>query len=289
MKTFLKALAILSAALGLSSLARAALPTVQSVFATSIQLGESTTLSASVADVDGDLNYVWFYASGPGIEETLDLGDIGTPGYSGVYTRTWQPSQAGVYTLHVLVVDMMGGSSYAQRPFEVFAGKLVIAPTTVASAVNRIHEFPGEIVTTENTSTANTIVQSGGNFILWSGGRVVLKPGFQAQAGSFFWAAVDHDMNGYSDIEEATDTDGDGMFDAWEVDHGLNPLVNDANGDRDGDGTSNFQEFLTGRNPNDRSDGATLPINVQLIVKTASGGYLGINTSTWQISSAPNP
>src|SRR5690606_39207150 len=30
------------------------------------------------------------------------------------------------------------------------------------------------------------------------------------------------------------DADGDGMDDAWEMEHGLNPAVNDANGDPDG-------------------------------------------------------
>jgi hypothetical protein len=36
------------------------------------------------------------------------------------------------------------------------------------------------------------------------------------------------------------DTDGDGMPDAYEIANGLNPLVPDANGDRDGDGASNI-------------------------------------------------
>ncbi len=46
------------------------------------------------------------------------------------------------------------------------------------------------------------------------------------------------------------DTDNDGMPDAWETSNGLNPAVNDAAGDLDGDGTSNLNEYLTGRKPN---------------------------------------
>lgn len=39
------------------------------------------------------------------------------------------------------------------------------------------------------------------------------------------------------------DTDGDGMEDAWEIANSLNPLVNDANEDKDLDGVTNLQEY----------------------------------------------
>jgi len=66
---------------------------------------------------------------------------------------------------------------------------------------------------------------------------------------------ADSDGDGLSDYDELfvygtdplkTDTDGDGMPDKWEVDHGLNPLVNDANEDKDFDGVSNLQEYQYG-------------------------------------------
>ena len=40
------------------------------------------------------------------------------------------------------------------------------------------------------------------------------------------------------------DTDGDGMPDAWELSHGLNPTAPDNNGDRDGNGYTNLEEYL---------------------------------------------
>jgi hypothetical protein len=41
-----------------------------------------------------------------------------------------------------------------------------------------------------------------------------------------------------------TDTDGDGMPDAWETAYGTNPNVADNNGDLDGDGYTNLEEYI---------------------------------------------
>jgi hypothetical protein len=40
------------------------------------------------------------------------------------------------------------------------------------------------------------------------------------------------------------DTDGDGMPDTWEIEHGLNPFVPDNDGDFDNDGFNNLEEYL---------------------------------------------
>lgn len=47
------------------------------------------------------------------------------------------------------------------------------------------------------------------------------------------------------------DVDEDGMPNAWEVTYGLDPLTNDASGDRDGDGYSNLREYKAGTDPTD--------------------------------------
>ena len=78
------------------------------------------------------------------------------------------------------------------------------------------------------------------------------------------WNNNDTDLDGLLDGEEIfqyltnpfrNDTDGDLMPDGWEVDYGLNPLVNDALVDSDQDGVSNLDEFNNDIDPtNEDSD-----------------------------------
>jgi hypothetical protein len=64
------------------------------------------------------------------------------------------------------------------------------------------------------------------------------------------------------------DTDGDGIPDAWEIRHGLNPGINDANLDPDHDGMTNLREFLSGTDPQDA--------NSALRLRTALAGGPGL-------------
>lgn len=61
-------------------------------------------------------------------------------------------------------------------------------------------------------------------------------------------------------IADTTDSDGDGMSNNFEITYALNPGVDDAGGDVDGDGLSNLDEFIEGTSPRDTdSDGDGLP------------------------------
>ena len=71
---------------------------------------------------------------------------------------------------------------------------------------------------------------------------------------------IDTDNDGLSDYEEIythntnpidIDSDNDGMEDSWEVTNGLDPLVDDAQEDRDNDGYTNKIEFTLAFDPND--------------------------------------
>ncbi|RKX26567.1 MAG: hypothetical protein DRP46_10725, partial [Candidatus Zixiibacteriota bacterium] len=50
------------------------------------------------------------------------------------------------------------------------------------------------------------------------------------------------------------DTDGDGMPDGWEEEYSLDPTADDALADTDGDGFSNFREYVSNSSPGDNSD-----------------------------------
>jgi uncharacterized protein (DUF1800 family) len=65
-------------------------------------------------------------------------------------------------------------------------------------------------------------------------------------------------IHGFQIIDSGTDTDQDGIPDALEIEHGLNPVYADAEADSDGDGLGNAEELALGtdlRNPDTDGDG----------------------------------
>jgi hypothetical protein len=79
-----------------------------------------------------------------------------------------------------------------------------------------------------------------------------------------------------------SDTDGDGMTDAWEDANGLNKLVSDAALDPDADGFNNLQEFTAGTNP----QSAASRLKIDSIVPVAGGAqitFLAASNKTYSI------
>jgi hypothetical protein len=69
------------------------------------------------------------------------------------------------------------------------------------------------------------------------------------------------------------DSDNDGMLDSWEQQYGLIVGVNDSQGDLDGDGFKNLDEFLAGTIPNDPNS------NLRLRVSIGTGALLQFNAA----------
>jgi len=87
--------------------------------------------------------------------------------------------------------------------------------------------------------------------------------------------ADESDVGGQPAMTQVTrpagfDTDGDGMPDAWETAHGLDPnSASDGSGDRDGDGYTNVEEYLNAQADLACPGGAAQPVNA------ADGGAPG--------------
>ncbi|MBP5515308.1 MAG: fibronectin type III domain-containing protein [Bacteroidaceae bacterium] len=75
--------------------------------------------------------------------------------------------------------------------------------------------------------------------------RIITHLTSLGKKGSFI--ANEDDVGGIGNVADGariTDKDRDGMADEWESDHGLNPLVNDANGYTLGNGYTNIENYV---------------------------------------------
>jgi hypothetical protein len=97
--------------------------------------------------------------------------------------------------------------------FMVFTVTRVHAQTSVTvpatTYVSGQTQTVNATISIQTQPNAAVIVSSGAKITFSAGSSVVLQPGFHALPGAQFQASVD--------------SDGDGIPDAWELSHGLNP------------------------------------------------------------------
>lgn len=78
----------------------------------------------------------------------------------------------------------------------------------------------------------------------------ILADGKPGERGEFAWNIPANTSGGVTfPGGGTTDGDNDGLPDAWERQFGFDPAVNEARLDKDGDGATNWEEYIAGTNP----------------------------------------
>lgn len=124
----------------------------------------------------------------------------------------------------------------------------------------------------------------------------LLKPQ-PAQAGGYLVVVSTTSGSVTSDVATLTvvlgDQDNDGMPDAWELSHGFNPCsAADRDADADGDGRSNWEEYVSGTDPHSassvlevtivRSNGVHLRFSAQANVAYTVQYRTNVASGTWE-------
>jgi uncharacterized repeat protein (TIGR01451 family) len=199
---------------------------------------------------------------------------------------------SGVMTKAEITVVTVGNSSFTKtingRVFHSAHGFVTIAtnPSVPLTFASPTQPFPqsGEL-TLSGANGVSILVQAiSANAVRLSLDLDPALAGFE-RVVTLAWTDLTRPAG--SDLR---DTDKDGMHDSWEVAYGLNPAVNDALDDKDGDTAANIIEYLNGTKPN---DGTSIPPIVSLsIAVNAPNAVTAGATVTYTISvanSSQNP
>lgn len=198
------------------------------------------TISATASDTDGTISKVEFYAGGTRLGE-----DTTAP-----YAYTWSGVPAGDYALSARVTDDQGASTVSPS-----VTAQVLGPIRVDfSGLPLVGAAPLTVQFTDQSTPAPMgwvwTFGDGANSTLSSPAHAYQRPGrydvhltVQHPSGSFSSL-----KSGY--IHVIKDQNGDGVDDDWvKAYFGTNPF--NPNGDADGDGHSNADEFNLGTDPVD--------------------------------------
>lgn len=211
---------------------------------------ESGSWSVTAVDVVGDpVTVAWDWGDGSAIESGL-----------GLTSRSHAYADDGTFTASVTATDTFGQSTSLE--FE----------TVVANLDPSITSSPSEVAeegTPYTATLAATDVAADQPDLIWIAQSAPASATFNAGTATFTWlpslsealggsvtfAALVSDGDGGTDelswsvVTAFEDDDGDGMADSWEIEHGLDPTLDDSLGDPDADGVSNGEEWLAGTDP----------------------------------------
>ena len=239
-------------------------------------VNDPPTLIGFVDNITVDATVPYNYVMSPGDEETPgDISIYEDSAYGTVQANTISflyPKLVGTETVTIYVQD---GTIYGTRNNETYTlfvtvidhpDVIVNTPTgtgvTLTTTVYVLFDVPMDRNLTEAAFTLSTPTRAdiAGTFT-WNADSnemvftpdEYLDPGLYnvvIGTGATDWhgAAMLQPFAWNFTADGNADADGDGMPDEWEIDMGLDPLVNDASGDNDGDGMPNLYEFQNGLN-----------------------------------------
>jgi len=224
----------------------------------SVDEGQSGQWAAVASDASGNaitLSWDW----GDGSSATAGLGLLSA---AHIY------ADDGVYTLTLTGTDGYGGT--ATTSTVVTVANLAPLITTLPQGT-ALEGTPYVVVLTSTDEGADSptysLVQSPTGTLFYAlPPSLVWHPTLaQVLAGPAAFEVQASDGDGGTDTLSWTvvanwiDADLDGMADSWELQHGLDPTLDDSLGDIDADGVSNLQEWLDQTNPT-VSDGPGKPV-----------------------------
>ena len=248
---------------------------------------------AIALDPDGDVSDTTVNA--------INFGETGNPGGGGLFLddEPLPAEEEGLTTDDFIIVGHInvehagGDLTIGTHTDDGFGMRLIGGEFSEVYGAGRLDaNFPQIVTHAANTGDSNTRAVARGlaagvytlEVIAWErGGGAYFE--FYAAAGDFeFDEDSDWFLIGDPDgplvprIVTGVDSDEDGMSDSYEEANGLDPDVDDAEGDLDEDGLTNKQEHDIGTKPNNPdSDGDTLPDGVE----TNTGTYVdATNTGT---------